>query len=177
MLEGMAYTDFEAPGDPMRPWSASPAAHQLVQHLPALATAAAVLAAGAGLAAWWVISHRQSPEELERKRREYLVQHGRIIDGTVLDWTEQSATGDLKTLLYTYEISGVSYECAQDLSYLGDRVRVDASCLGMPASIRYDAKNPANSIIAAEEWTGLRVQKTRPDRLPRPSNTIATDLA
>lgn len=114
---------------------------------------------------------------MERRRREHLVQHGRIIDGTVLDWTEQTATGDLKTLLYSYEISGVSYECAQDLSYLGDRVKVNPSCLGMPASIRYDSKNPANSIIAAEEWTGLRLQKPRQDRLPRPSNTIATDMA
>lgn len=161
----------------MKNWSTSSAAHQVAQHLPLLATATAVIAAGAGLAAWWVISRRQSPEEIERQRREYLVEHGRIIDGTVLDWTEQTQTGDLKTLLYTYEISGVSYECAQDLSYLQDRARVDASCLGMPASVRYDSKNPANSIIVAEEWTGLRFQKPRQERLPRPGNTIVPDMA
>ncbi|HET9086943.1 MAG TPA: hypothetical protein VFN53_05440 [Acidobacteriaceae bacterium] len=161
----------------MKNWSTSSAAHQIAQHLPLVATATLGVAAGAGLIAWWMISRRETPQEIERQRREYLVEHGRIIDGTVLDWTEQTDTGDLKTLLYTYEISGVTYECAQDLSYMQDRVRVDPSCLGMPASIRYDSKNPANSIIVAEEWSGLRFQKPRPERLPRPSNSVAPDMA
>lgn len=161
----------------MRPWSTPPATSQILQHLPTLAATAAVVAAGAGLVAWWMISRRQPPEELERLRREHLVQHGRIIDGTVLDWTEQSASGDLKTLLYSYEISGVYYECAQDLSYLKDHVRVDPSCLGMPASVRYDAKNPANSIIVAEDWTGLRFHSVPQGRSLHPGSAPAPDMA
>ena len=149
----------------MKPWSTHPATHQVLQHLPALATAAAVVAAGAGFAAWWVISHRLSPQQMEQQRREHLVLHGRIIDGTILDWTEQPDTGDLKTLHYRYAISGVSYECAQDLSHLKDRVQVDASCLGMPASVRYEPKNPANSIVVAETWTGLHHQSPSQDLL------------
>jgi hypothetical protein len=58
-------------------------------------------------------------------------------------------------LHYRYDIAGVTYECAQDLIYLKDSIAVDPSVLGMPASVRYDPKNPANSIIVAETWSGL----------------------
>jgi hypothetical protein len=126
----------------------------MMNHASALVAATAIPVA-AGLAIWWTLTHRKSAEEIERERRDVLVHHGRIIDGTVLDWTEQPETGGPGTLLYRYDISGVTYECAQDLVYLKDRVKVDTSCLGMPASVRYDPRNPANSIIVAETWSGL----------------------
>jgi len=123
-------------------------------HIPVLVASTAVPIA-IGIAVWWALTHRKSAEEIERERRNYLVRHGRIIDGTVLDWTEQPDTGDLGTLHYRYDISGVTYECAQDITYLKDSIEVDTSCLGMPVSVRYDSKNPANSIIIAETWSGL----------------------
>lgn len=126
-------------------------------HIPIVAAAAAVPVA-VGLTVWWVVRHRKTPEEIERARRDFLVRHGRIIDGNVLDWTEQPDSGDLGTLHYRYDISGVTYECAQDLTWLKDALVVDPSCLGMPVSVRYDSKNPANSIILAETWSGLRKQ-------------------
>jgi hypothetical protein len=125
------------------------------QHVSVLVASSAVPIA-AGLVAWWVLTHRKTAEEIERERRSHLVLHGRIIDGTVLDWTEQPDTGDLGTLHYRYDIAGVTYECAQDLTYLKDLVQVDVALLGMPVSVRYDSKNPANSIIVAETWSGLR---------------------
>lgn len=125
-----------------------------------LASTAALLAAAAGAAYWWVRAHRKSPVEMERERRTYLVKNGRIIDGTILDWTEQPDTGDLWTLHYRYEIAGAMYQCAQDLAHLKDIVQVDVSCLGMPASVRYDPKNPANSVIVAEAWSGLHHQNS-----------------
>lgn len=124
------------------------------QHIPVLVASTAVPVA-IGAAVWWALSHRKSAEEIERERRNHLVLHGRIIDGSVLDWTEQPDTGDLGTLHYRYDIAGVTYECAQDLTYLKGSVVVDTSCLGMPVSVRYDSKNPANSIIVAETWSGL----------------------
>ena len=130
----------------MSPW--------VMHHIPVLVAATAVPVA-AGIAVWWVLTHRKSAEEIERERRDHLVRHGRIIDGTILDWTEQPDTGDLGTLHYRYDIAGVTYECAQDLAYLKGTVIVDTSCFGMPASVRYDPKNPANSIIVAETWSGL----------------------
>jgi hypothetical protein len=127
----------------------------ITHHVPVLVAATAVPVA-AGIALWWTLSHRKTAEEIERLRRAHLVRHGRIIDGTVLDWTEQPDTGDLGALHYRYDIAGVTYECAQDLAPLKQTMTVDTSCFGTPASVRYDPKNPANSIIVAETWSGLR---------------------
>ncbi len=128
----------------------------LTYHVPVLATTAASVAAIGGVVVWWVLTHRKSAEEKERERRQHLVLHGRIIDGSVLDWSEQPNSTDLGTLHYRYYIAGVSYECAQDLAFLKGAALVDATCLGRPASVRYDPKNPANSIILAEGWSGLQ---------------------
>ncbi|MEO6965797.1 MAG: hypothetical protein ABI076_07860 [Acidobacteriaceae bacterium] len=133
------------------------------QHIPVLAASTASTVAAAGVIVWWVLTHRKTAEEKERERRDHLVLHGRIIDGTILDWSEQPDTSNLGTLLYRYSISGASYECAQDVSFLQDTVPVSASCLGTPASVRYDPKNPANSIIVSESWSGLRY--TDPDKV------------
>jgi hypothetical protein len=133
----------------MQPW--------LTHHVPVLAATAASVAAVGGVVLWWVLTHRKSAEEKERERREHLVLHGRIIDGSILDWSEQPNSTDLGTLHFRYYIGGVSYECAQDLTFLkGTAIVVDSNCLGRPASVRYDPKNPANSIIIAEGWTGLQ---------------------
>ncbi|MHB1958262.1 MAG: hypothetical protein ACYCO5_04445 [Acidobacteriaceae bacterium] len=132
----------------MQPW--------LSNHVPVLATTAASVAAVGGVVVWWVLTHRKSAEEKERERREHLVRHGRIIDGSVLDWSEQPNSTDLGTLHYRYYIAGVSYECAQDLTFLKGAASIDATCLGRPASVRYDPKNPVNSIIVAEGWSGLQ---------------------
>jgi hypothetical protein len=132
----------------MQPW--------LSHHAPVIVASAATVAAVGGVVAWWVLTHRKSAEERERLRREHLVVHGRIIDGSVLDWSEQPNSSDLGTLMYRYYISGVSYECAQDLTFLKGTALIDATCLGRPASVRYDPKNPANSIIVAEGWSGLQ---------------------
>lgn len=129
----------------------------LMRHIPVVIAASAVPIA-AGLAVWWTLAHRKSADEIERERRDHLVLHGRIIDGTVLDWTEQPDTGDLRTLHYRYDIGGVTYQCAQELTALKDMAKIDASCLGMPASVRYDPKNPTNSIIVAETWSGIHHQ-------------------
>jgi hypothetical protein len=127
------------------------------QHIPVFVAATAVPVV-AGIAIWWAVSHRKSAEEIERARRDHLVLHGRIIDGNVLDWTEQPDSSDLGVLHYRYDIAGVTYECAQDLIYLKESIKVDPTCMGMPASVRYDPKNPANSIIVAETWSGLHHQ-------------------
>ncbi|MEO6828332.1 MAG: hypothetical protein ABI164_00875, partial [Acidobacteriaceae bacterium] len=95
------------------------------QHIPVLVAASAVPVA-AGITIWWTLTHRKSAEEIERQRREHLVLHGRIIDGNILDWSEQPDTGDLGVLHYRYDIAGVTYECAQDVYYVKDAV-VDTS--------------------------------------------------
>jgi len=61
-------------------------------------------------------------------------------------------------LVYCYSIAGVSYECAQDVSLLPDyvrHVRID-----LPVQVRFDPRNPGNSIVISEYWSGLRLDHT-----------------
>ena len=49
----------------------------------------------------------------------------------------------------------MEYTASQDISGLVDKAAVDFS--GVSAmSVKYDPRNPANSIVVAEEWSGLR---------------------
>ena len=49
---------------------------------------AVVAAMAVGATLYWMSKKRPSPDELERDRRDVLVQKGRIIDATVLDISE-----------------------------------------------------------------------------------------
>lgn len=123
-------------------------------------TATAILVGGA-VAAWTLRRKRKSEEEIERERRLSLVRAGRIVDGTVVDIAdlnpgESGRPEGLKLILYRYEISGVIYNCSQDVTHMTGLVDIYQCRLSFPASIRYDAHNPENSIIVAENWTGLR---------------------
>ena len=115
----------------------------------------AVLAAILALTLWLVFRRRKSPDEMERLRRQYLVQHGRIIDGTILDLTEPQSPEGLRILQYQYQIAGIVYESGQDVTHLREQMDINGSCFGRAASVRYDAQNPANSIVVAETWSGL----------------------
>jgi len=115
----------------------------------------AALAAIVGILAYrsWKRS-RISPEERERQRRAALVAHGKMGDATVLE-----IRGDL--LLYSYDVRGVEYTASQDLSPLQAQLPADLTVVVGPVMVKYDARNPANSIILAEEWSGLRVIQPR----------------
>jgi hypothetical protein len=123
------------------------------------AMAAGPAAAAAGV--WqWIRSHRMTPEQRERQRRQRLSQIGRICDGTVLDVQEISANGHGPTqlLIYSYDVGGVSYESSQDVTHLREIVDINSCRLGLPSSVRYDPRNPGNSIVVSEAWTGLRTE-------------------
>jgi hypothetical protein len=120
--------------------------------------AAASLCLG-GVAVYFALKKKPTAEELERLRRDFLVQTGRIIDGTLLDISElvEDQTGEnMQLILYKYEIGGVIYECSQDVTALCDLVNIHDCRLGFPCSVRYDTHKPENSIIIAETWSGLR---------------------
>ncbi len=61
-------------------------------------------------------------------------------------------------LVYSYAVRGVEYTASQDISRLSQRVPADLSTLGA-MSMKYDPRNPANSIVIAEEWSGIRASK------------------
>ena len=60
-----------------------------------------------------------------------------------------------KLLYYTYAISGVTYETAQDISGLEERFHLSRITSGQTASVKYDPSNPSNSILLADDWSGL----------------------
>jgi hypothetical protein len=106
----------------------------------------------------WLRRGRKTPDQLERERRLRLNAMGRITDGTVLDVHEgHGESGRVQQLLiYRYDVAGVSYEASQDVARLRHLVDLHSCRIGLPASVKYDAQNPGNSIVIAEGWTGLR---------------------
>jgi len=100
----------------------------------------------------------KTPEELERKRREWLDQVGRITDGTVIDVQELPVEEHRSStmLIYQYDVAGVSYEASQDVTYLRQWVNLHSCRLGLPTSVKYDPQNPGNSLVVSERWMGLR---------------------
>jgi hypothetical protein len=93
---------------------------------------------------------RANPEKRERKRRLELHLHGRLGDALITEATE-------KMLYYSYSVAGVQYEASQDVSGLRERLPAEPERLIGPASLKYAPRNPANSILICEEWSGLRV--------------------
>lgn len=129
-----------------------------------IGTLSASVLCAAGATAYLIFRRRPTPEEIERDRRALLVRSGRIIDGTILDITDLSGTmtsqepqaPDVRFILYQYEIGGVEYECSQDVMTLRDFIKAEDLRPGFPCSVRYDIHHPENSIVIAENWTGLR---------------------
>jgi len=114
-------------------------------------------------------------EEAERKRRLHLNHIGRIAEGQVVDLSEQPASpGEEKRGLlgarvkplpdlrprcmvsYSYSISGVTYHTAQDVTGLESQVQFNRLMAGQQASVKYDPSNPSDSILVADDWSGLR---------------------
>ena len=63
-------------------------------------------------------------------------------------------------LIYAYVVRGVEYTASQDVAALKEKVPPDLSQLAA-VSVRYDARNPANSIVVSENWTGLHLGDPR----------------
>jgi hypothetical protein len=122
-------------------------------------TALVLAAAVAACAVWWFRRRRPTAEEIERARRLKLALTGRLVDGMLLDVrtlpVEEGRT--LTMLEYSYRIGGVEYECSQDITAMSAVVDPAEVRAGFPCSVRYLPGSPQNSIVVAEEWSGLRV--------------------
>jgi hypothetical protein len=106
----------------------------------------------------WLRSKRKTPEEYERERRLRISVGGRITDGTVLDAQEMNVDEKpAQLVIYRYDVGGVSYEASQDITHLRQFVDLHTCRIGLPTSVKYDPQNPANSIVIAEGWMGLRM--------------------
>ena len=114
------------------------------------------------------------PEEAERKRRLHLNLIGRIAEGQVVELNEQEPEPQQERrkmlsrarplvdvrprhmVSYSYSISGVTYHTAQDVTGLESQVRFERLMAGQQASVKYDPANPSDSILVADDWSGLR---------------------
>jgi len=108
--------------------------------------------------AWYFIRKRPTPDEIERLRRKELAESGRLVDGMLLD-VREIVTDDGRTLTmleYNYRIGGADYECSQDITAITGVAGPAQTQAGFPCSVRYQPGSPQNSIVVAEEWSGLR---------------------
>jgi hypothetical protein len=108
---------------------------------------AVVLAAALAWRSW--LTRKPSAEELERRRRLALNQFGKMADAMVLDVGESA-------IEYSYDVRGVGYTATQDITALQDRLPQHRLSVAGPAAVKYDPRNPANSIVLCEDWSGLR---------------------
>ncbi|HZV59586.1 MAG TPA: hypothetical protein VFF42_04545 [Candidatus Eremiobacteraceae bacterium] len=116
----------------------------------------------------------EDPEEEERRRRFELNQVGRIVEGLVVELVETppspasdpgmvsprnvtgtGANGVRRLIRYSYSIAGVTYETAQDVTGLEERLCLERLAAGQQASVKYDPSNPSNSILVADDWSGI----------------------
>lgn len=108
----------------------------------------ALVAMLAGAAVWFVRRRRVTPEERERRRRLAVNRGRRTIEGYITEASEQ-------IIHFQYELRGVAYFASQDVSTLRAQLPADPARLIGPASVRFEPRNPANSIVVCEEWSGL----------------------
>src|SRR5580704_1646144 len=101
------------------------------------------------LAVWILMWVHGTPEKRERKRRLNVHRQGRLGDAMISEATDS-------TLYYFYTVRGVQYTASQDVSTLREFLPADAHRLIGVSGLKYSSKNPANSILVCEEWSGLR---------------------
>jgi hypothetical protein len=114
-----------------------------------VATLCAVAVLLVALAIWIAMQVHGTPEKRERKRRLNVNSQGRLGDAMISEATES-------TLYYFYSVRGVHYTASQDVSTLREYLPTDPHRLIGVAGLKYSSKNPANSILVCEEWSGLR---------------------
>jgi hypothetical protein len=116
----------------------------------------------------------EDSDKLERERRAYLNRIGRIVEGHILEFVDAvpdgpqvanrpaspkrdvpQKNGAKKLLFYSYSISGVTYETAQDVTGFEEQAHLKRIAVGQSASVKYDPANPSNSILLADDWSGI----------------------
>jgi hypothetical protein len=114
---------------------------------------AAVAAAGIGAAIFIALRFRKTPQEIERIRRLTVNYSGRMGDGMITDVSDG-------ILFYSYSIRGVEIAASQDVTALRDFLPADFSSLIGPVTLKFMPKNPFDSIVICEEWSGFRKTQT-----------------
>ncbi|MGH9486515.1 MAG: hypothetical protein ACRD04_02855 [Terriglobales bacterium] len=123
-----------------------------------LALAAAAVAVTAAIAVWLLRRRRLTPEQIEVARRLHVHALGRITSGEILDMMpapEPAGAEAAPTLVYEYEVAGVTYQASQQLHLVPVRLDPQSWIPGLPVQVKYDPVHPGNSMVACEHWVGL----------------------
>ncbi len=96
-----------------------------------------------------VLRRRRNPLEKERQRRIAVHRYGRTGGAMITEARDG-------IVYYSYSLRGVEYTASQDISSLKDRISVDPETLIGPVTLKFMSRNPFNSIVLCEEWSGIR---------------------
>lgn len=77
----------------------------------------------------------------EIERRERLLKTGRITEGRILDTDDENTQ-----IFYVYSVNGADYESSEPLTE-EQRQRAKDYAPGAKVSVRYDPRQPGNSIV------------------------------
>jgi hypothetical protein len=102
-----------------------------------------------GVGFYFLSRLRRNPKDKEKRRRLQVNQGGRLGDATITEIQEN-------TIFYEYSVRGVLYTASQDVAQLREQMPGDLERVIGPVTLKYSPRNPANSIILCEEWSGLR---------------------
>ena len=119
-----------------------------------VAIAVLLLLAAGLVTARMLLERKPTAEELERRRRGTIHQTGKMGDGQIVDI-------EGATIIYSYSVAGVVYTASQDTTALQEVLPPAPHNLFGPVVVKFNPRNPANSIVVCEEWSGLR-QPWRP---------------
>ncbi len=115
-----------------------------------LSSVAAILLAAAGAILW---TRLRRPKDPEQQRRLRVDSQGRIIEGTITDIRDGH-------IYYAWTWRGVVYEASQDIRTLEHLLPPDVHLLVGQTSIKFLPRNPHNSIVMSETWSGFRIRST-----------------
>lgn len=89
-----------------------------------------------------LIRRKKPPTEAER--RAFLLRHGRITEGTIIDVDEREGVGEIA--YYCYTINGADFESSDILTdeQSGQGIRYAP---GSKVNVRFDPKNQSNSVL------------------------------
>lgn len=90
---------------------------------------------------------KKNPRERERRRRECVSTQGRIIEGYVTACQNG-------TIEYSYHWQGIRYEATQDVLDLIESDNRHHDFSG-PVAVKFLNSQPSNSIVLAENWSGI----------------------
>lgn len=115
-----------------------------------LVLAGVLLTVAAALGIRFYLRRRPDAAELERRRRDLVNRDGKLGNGEIVDV-------DGVLIVYSYSVAGVGYTTSQDAAAIEALLPADRMSMVGPVSVKFLPRNPTNSIVLCEGWSGARI--------------------